>query len=56
MPVPSSLLRVHRIFFEHGVEHVCAVDLAEEVAVVAGVVAAEEVAEGCLAVPCGEAS
>ena len=50
MSIPPALFPVHGIFGEDGVEHVGAVDLAGEVAVVAGVVAAEEVAEGCLAV------
>lgn len=50
MSVPPSFFPVHGIFSEDGVENVGAVDLAGEVTVVAGVVAAEEVAEGCLAV------
>jgi len=41
MPVPSSLLGIHGILSEDAVEHVGAVDLAAEVAVVAGVVAAD---------------
>lgn len=53
MPVPSSFLWVHGIFLEDGVEHVCAVDLAEEVAVVAGVVASQEMTESSLTVTCG---
>ena len=53
MPVPPALRAVHGILGEDGVEHVGAVDLAGEVAVVAGVVAAEEVAEGRLAVAWG---
>lgn len=52
MPIPAPLLPVHGVLGEDGVEHVGAVDLAGEVAVVAGVVAAEEVAEGGLAVAC----
>ena len=52
VPVPAALLPVHGVLGEDGVEHVGAVDLAGEVAVVAGVVAAEEVAEGGLAVAC----
>lgn len=50
MSVPPSFFPVHRIFGEDGVEHVGAVDLAGKVTVVAGVVAAEEVTERCLAV------
>jgi len=53
MPVPSSLLGVHGILSEDAVEHVGAVHLAAEVAVVAGVVAADQVAEGGFAVAWG---
>ena len=52
VPIPPALGPVHGVLFKHGVEHVGAVDLGGEVAVVAGVVAAEEVAEGGLAVAC----
>ena len=50
MAVTAALDGIHGVGGEDGVEHVGAVDLAGEVAVVAGVVAAEEVAEGRLAV------
>ncbi len=50
MPVPAALRAVHGVLGEDAVEHVGAVDLAGEVAVVARVVAAEEVAEGRLPV------
>ncbi len=50
VPVPPAFLAIHGIRRKDRVEHVGAVDLAGEVAVVAGVVAAEEVAEGRLAV------
>lgn len=52
VPVAPALDPVHGVPREDGVEHVGAVDLAGEVAVVAGVVAAEEVAKGGLAVAC----
>ena len=54
MPVTPALARVHGVRGEGGVEHICAVDLGAEVAVVAGIVAAHQVAEGCLAVSCLE--
>ena len=44
MSVPSAFLAIHGVLFEDRVEHVCAVDLAGEVAVVACVVAADEMA------------
>lgn len=52
VPVSPSFFAVHGIFLEDGEEHVCAVDLARKVAVVACVVAAEEVAKGRLSVSC----
>lgn len=53
MSVPSAFFAVHWVFLEYCVKHVCAVDLAGEIAVVAGVVAAEKMAEGCFAMSCG---
>ncbi len=50
MSVSSTLSGVHRISGEGSMEHVCAVDLGAEVAIVAGVVAADQMAKGCLAV------
>jgi hypothetical protein len=50
MPISPSLLGIHRIWGEDRVEHVCGVDLRGEVAVVARVVATDEMSEGGLAV------
>ena len=53
MPISPSLFSVHRIGGEGRVEHVCAVDLGREVAVVPGVITADQVAESCLTVSYG---
>ena len=50
MSIAAAFLLVHGVFGEDAVEHVCAVDLRTEVAVVAGVVAADKVSEGGFAV------
>ena len=41
MPVPSALVGIHGVRGEGSVEHVCAVDLGAEVAVVAGIIATD---------------
>lgn len=50
MPIPSPCLRVHGILGKDCVEHVCGVDLGGEIAIVASIVATDQVAEGGLAI------
>ena len=52
MSIPAAFLLVHGIFGKDRVKHVGGVDLTGEVAVVTGVVAADEVAECGFAVAC----
>src|ERR1700709_1104845 len=48
MPIPPALLAVHWILLEHCVEHVRTVNLTGQVAIVPGIVAADQVPEGSL--------
>lgn len=50
--VSAPLLAVHRVLLEDRMEHIRAVHLRGEVAVVAGIVATEEMTKGCLAITC----
>ncbi len=50
MPIPPALLMIHGIWCEDSVEHVSRVDLGRQVAVVTGVVASDQVAEGGLSI------
>lgn len=48
--VPSTLLAVHRVLLEHGVEHVGAVNLRRQVTVVTGIVTTHEVTKRSLTI------
>lgn len=47
--IPTTMLLVHGIILEHGVEHISRVDLRAEVTIVSRIVSADQVTEGGLA-------